>query len=351
MGAAYAAMLQARIFPGTGDRQSLKPRLVRSAIQRKGCQLSRQRIPEGKRDPGVRIHAGLLAYAAGDAFGLPWEGKMPGEIRLDRLDDVPTPEGWSQGSTTDDTALTLLVAEHLAIARGKGDPLRFLEQLAARSGAIKGLGPSTKRAIATFMATGEPDNSGSDTNGGAMRALPIGWALPLSSVGSRRDWTLALTRMTHTGHNALTAACVMSACASWALEGASPSELGEIAAGEAIAVGPDTAVAEALAMLRQDSWTPPSAGISLSPAETVTAALLCCQVTEGDLQTAFRMGVSLGGDTDTVCALIGGLLGCQLTPSEVQDQLTWLNKVKQPPSAELERLAKALADIRMTFDG
>jgi ADP-ribosylglycohydrolase len=269
---------------------------------------------------------------------------------MELVDDLPTPHGWPQGSTSDDTALTLLVCEHLARERGKGDPQRFLEELAARSGSIQGLGPSTKHAVATFQATGVPDDSGSNTNGGAMRALPIGWALPASAKSQRRDWTLALTRMTHTGQDAVAAACVISACASWAIEGAPPHVLIEVAVEEIMAVGADTAVAEALTMLREGRWTPPSAGISLAPAETVTAALYCCRGAEGDLAASLHIAVSLGGDTDTVAALTGGLLGCRLTPDEVRARLAWLDKVTQPPAADLARIGRALAEIRLTAD-
>jgi len=269
---------------------------------------------------------------------------------MEQVDDLPKPEVWPRFSTSDDTALTLMVCEHLARESGKGDPQRFLERLAARSGSIHGLGPSTKHAIATFHTTGAPDDSGSNTNGGAMRALPLGWALPVSAKGQRRDWTLALARMTHTGQDAVAAACVMSACASWAIEGAPPGLLTEIAVEEAMAVGAHTAVAEALTMLHEGRWTPPSAGISLDAAETATAVLYCCQEADGDLVASLHLAVSLGGDTDTVAALTGGLLGCRLTPDEVRARLNWLDKVTQPPAADLARIAKALAGIRLTAD-
>jgi hypothetical protein len=54
-----------------------------------------------------------------------------------------------------------------------------------------------------------------------MRAVPIGWALPHDHAERRQQVTIAMARATtptcRTG-----AACVIAACASWALENASP---------------------------------------------------------------------------------------------------------------------------------
>lgn len=348
---AFADLSLARILAGTRIRESVE-RLAngRGAVERKRFTLLRRLYPELEPPLPERIHAGLLAYAGGDALGLPWEGRPPHEVRMQELFELPARESWPSGSTSDDTALTLLVAEHLAGAGGLGEPLHFLEMLAARAASIQGLGPSTSRAVEHFRSTGAPDDSGSNTNGGPMRALPIGWALPVSNEDRRRDWTVALTRMTHTGRDAVTGACVIAACASWALEGAPPTLLAEIAADEAATVGPDTAVAAAITSVRGGVWTPPDSGISLAPHETVAAVLHCCLAADGDLVAALRLAVSLGGDTDTVAALVGGLLGCRLALAEVKERLTWLDRVTLPPPDDLSLLAGALARIRLATD-
>ena len=71
------------------------------------------------------------------------------------------------------------------------------------------------------------------TNGAAMRALPIGWVLPHDQAEQRRQLTITMSRATHADPAALVAACVIAACASWALENASPSPLLAAAAEEA----------------------------------------------------------------------------------------------------------------------
>lgn len=349
---AYTDLSLARIVAATRPREAIE-RLAngRAAVEKKGFALLQRLYPELGPTLAERIHAGLLAYVGGDALGLPWEGWRPDEIRMDELEELPERELWPSGSTSDDTALTLLVAEHLAAAGGIGEPLAFLRALAERSPSIPGLGPSTKRAIEHFITTGTPDDSGSDTNGAPMRSLPVGWSVPTDAVDRRRAWVLELSRTTHTGREALTGAAVMAACASWAVEGASPEVLVEIASQEADAVGPETAVAGAIGLLARGGWEPPEVGISLAPAETVAAVLHCCLAAGGDIVAALRLAVALGGDTDTVAALVGGLLGCRLPLTEIENRLTWLQRVDLPSRDHLGHLAGELARIRLAAHG
>ena len=64
------------------------------------------------------IRAGILAYAAGDALGVPWEGKPPEEVDWEALEELPARGDWPRGSTSDDTDQLLLVARYLAEENG-----------------------------------------------------------------------------------------------------------------------------------------------------------------------------------------------------------------------------------------
>jgi ADP-ribosylglycohydrolase/tetratricopeptide (TPR) repeat protein len=349
---AYTDLSLARILLPVDPRGALEHRATaRTAAEGNGFRLLWQLFPELGPALPERIHAGLLAYAAGDALGLPWEGKPPQEVRLEAVDQLPAGPDWPAGSTSDDTAITLLVAEHLAAAGGVGDPRGLLEAIASGAASIPGLGPSTRRAVVRFTTSGRlEDDSDANTNGGAMRALPIGWTSSLDRPALRREWTSSLTRVTHGGADAVAAARVMAACASWAIEGASTRLLIEIAAEEAALVGAGTNVAHALARLLDGTWEPPSGGITLAPDETVAAVLYSCDHADGDLLQALRAAVQLGGDTDTVAALVGGLMGCRLAPDEVRSRLAWIDRVELPPIDDLARLGRALADIRGGHD-
>jgi ADP-ribosylglycohydrolase len=235
--------------------------------------------PEDVFDLADRIDGALTAYACGDALGVPWENAPIGATPS-QIEQLPAREGWPHGATSDDTALTLLVAHHLAGRDGDGDPAAFLADLAEQEPAIRGLGPTTTAAIERFRrgdaAAGPP---GRPTNGAAMRALPIGWVLPHDQAERRRKVTIAMSRATYADPAALVAACVMAACASWALEGTSADMLLEAAAEEAReaaqAVTTDARLAEMLTQVSAGTWDPPGNGISLDPYETVAAALWC----------------------------------------------------------------------------
>ncbi|MGH3946248.1 MAG: ADP-ribosylglycohydrolase family protein, partial [Pseudonocardiaceae bacterium] len=150
-----------------------------------------------------RIAGAVTAYACGDALGLPWERFPPTGASTAEIEALPAREGWERGATSDDTALTLLVAQHLADRNGAADARGFLQTLAAAAGSIHGIGPSTTSAIKHFQTTGELPTSGGTTNGAPMRALPAGWATPPDDSDRRRRLTIELTRATHPAPDAL----------------------------------------------------------------------------------------------------------------------------------------------------
>ncbi len=324
--------------------------LARSAVQVMGYGLLCVLYPEDVFDLAGRIDGALTAYACGDALGVPWENAPMGATPS-QIEQLPAREVWPRGATSDDTALTLLVAHHLADRDGDGDPAAFLADLAEQEAAIRGLGPTTTAAIERFRRGDEAaDSPGRATNGAAMHALPIGWVLPHDQAERRRQVTIAMSRATHAHPAALVAACVIAACASWALEGASPSLLLEAAANEAReAAQPVTTEARLAEMLTQVSagtWEPPASGISLDPYETV-AAVLWCATRATSLRSGLMNAVQLGGDTDTVAALVGGLMGCKLTAGQVRAELPWHRLVVLPePESAIAETAVALATAR-----
>jgi len=56
--------------------------------------------------------------------------------------------------------------------------------------------------------------------------------------------------------------------------------------------------------------------------------------------------VQLGGDTDTVAALVGGLLGCHLTADQVRSGLPWHQLVVPELESTITDTAAALATTR-----
>jgi ADP-ribosylglycohydrolase len=322
---------------------------ARASIQSRGYGLLRHLYTVVAYPLADRIAGAVTAYACGDALGLPWEQFPPADASTAEIEALPAREGWERGATSDDTALTLLVAQHLADRSGVADARVFLQTLAAQAGSIRGLGPSTTGAIKHFRATGELPTIGGTTNGAPMRALPVGWATPLGDPDRRRHLTIELTRATHPAPDALTAACVVAACASWAVEGASGQLLLDIAIEEETlarsACGASDRLGVMLASLAAATWQPPAHGISLDPAETVTAAL-ACTIRASSVRDGLLQAVGMGGDTDTVAAITGGLLGSRLTVTDVLAELPWHVAVQLPGAVLVTETASALAAVR-----
>ncbi|KUI31515.1 hypothetical protein AU195_04935 [Mycobacterium sp. IS-1496] len=290
----------------------------------------------------ARIRAGLLAYAAGDAAGVPWEGCRAAEVSRPEIDELPSRGDWPSGVTSDDTALTLLVADYLRERGAVVDEADFLTRLAAAAPHIRGIGPSTRAAVQRFGNSGALHADGGDTNGAAMRALPIGWAIADDDL--RRRVTTGLSRTTHGAAPAVAAACIAAAMASAAVDGVAPVD----------AAGPEIAWAENefkidLAPVRhavEGRWRPGPDGVSLDAVDAVAAVIDVVRLATQrrlPIAEALRYAVSLGGDTDTAAAIAGGILGGR-TPQT--PDIPWLDRVDLPDSATLDGLSAALAELR-----
>lgn len=322
---------------------------ARSSIEADGYGLLRHLYPGVAYPLADRIAGGLTAYACGDALGLPYENFPPSGAADEQIEQLAAREGWARGATSDDTALTVMVARHLADRRGEGDARSFLATLAEQAPSINGLGPSTMEAIRRYRATGELPVTGGETNGGPLRALPVGWVTPLGAAERRRRLAIEMTRATHPNPETQCAACVVAACGSWALEGAGYRMLLEVAIEEereaAAACGASGRLGQLLEELAADTWRAPEDGVSLDPAETVTAALACL-TRASSLREALVQAVRLGGDTDTVAAIAGGILGSGMTRDEVLAELPWHAGVLLPDAGGTAEIAAVLASTR-----
>lgn len=84
-----------------------------------------------------------------------------------------------------------------------------------------------------------------------------------------------------------------------------------------------------LTQVSEGTWAAPASGIGLDPYETA-AAVLWCTTRAPSVRGGLVSAVQLGGDTDTVAALVGGLMGCRLTADQVRAELPWHRLVKLP---------------------
>ena len=175
--------------------------------------------PDGVAPTPRRIRAGIVAYAAGDALGVPWEGSTPEEVvRWEALEALPVRGDWPKGVTSDDTAQLLLVAAYLVEANGQVEERAVLGRLATALPRMRGAGPTTQAAVRRFVATGELHATEGSSIGAAMRALPFGWATAVAAAAHRRGLTGRLSRTTHGAPEAIISAGVVAELAAWAIE-------------------------------------------------------------------------------------------------------------------------------------
>jgi ADP-ribosyl-[dinitrogen reductase] hydrolase len=65
------------------------------------------------------------------------------------------------------------------------------------------------------------------------------------------------------------------------------------------------------------------------------------------LATAMKRAVSLGGDTDTAAAIVGGILGAQA--EDVEGEISWLSSIRLPEPEVVEATATWLCGLRESF--
>jgi ADP-ribosylglycohydrolase len=351
----HALLTVSEIAAATGREREAVQRgaHARQLLERHGYGLLRRSNPGTAFPLGERITAALTAYACGDALGLLWEQQARPATAEEIIEALPPRPGWSGGATSDDTALTMLVAGYLAEHGDHADALTLLAQIAGQAPQIRGLGPSTQRAIEHFRAAGEFPQEDGATNGAAMRALPAGWATPLDAAERRRGLVIELSRATHPRAEAQCAACVIAAYGSWAIEGASSRLIVEVAAGEAAEAaricGADPGLEQMVQAVAAGTWQAPADGVSLDPYQTV-AAVLSCVLRAASLRDALVDAVRMGGDTDTVAALVGGLADARHTPDQVTAALPWSAAVQLPLASNLADIGKRLALMRVSAD-
>jgi ADP-ribosyl-[dinitrogen reductase] hydrolase len=299
-------------------------------------------------DPSPRnIRAGILAYAAGDALGVPWEGKTPDEVHWEKLEELPARGDWPRGATSDDTAQLLLVARYLIEANGQVDERGFLTRLAEALPGIRGVGPSTSAAVRRFVQTGEAQATEGSSIGAAMRALPFGWATPVAAIEQRRELTVRLSRATHGAPAAIMSACVVATMAAWAIQqhpietvvAAGLREADDLATLYAL----DSGILQPLSQAADGDWGPYQPGMTLDAVTTVASILYVLRETTS-LATAMKYAVALGGDTDTAAAIVGGILGCQL--EDIESAIPWLPRVVLPKAEIVEATAAGLCELR-----
>jgi ADP-ribosylglycohydrolase len=277
------------------------------------------------------VRDSVQGVALGDAFGQSWFGRpaalVEEELAARRLPEPP----WRW---TDDTAMTLDLVTVLS-AYGRVEPDALAERFAStyRAEPDRDYGPSMHRVL-TALGAGEPwaavtarqfGGQGSWGNGAAMRVAPLGvwWAADLDEAAGHAR---AQAATTHAHPEAAAGAVAVAVAAALSVRGVPATELlpavldrtppGEVATGlrRAARLSPALDPRHAAAVL--------GCGARISAPDTVPYAVWCAARHLDDLVEALWATASAGGDTDTTCAIVGGIVAPRTGLAAVP--ATWL---------------------------
>src|SRR3954447_10568611 len=264
-----------------------------------------------------RVAGALVGSAVGDALGAPFEFGPPGRFSA----RFPSPARgtrtemcgggpWEPGEFTDDTQMALLVASSL-VDRGGLDEADLFERfhtggeadpkdVGIQTRAVLGSGqPWDVAAVEHFRRTGRAAG-----NGSLMRTTPA--AIRFSRDG--RDVTMDAARrisaLTHGDPSTAEGCAIFHELMRVALYGGDP--LAEIpSALEAVTDEHRDRWATVLAA----DWTPADATESNGAVWPTLGQAVWALRRGSDFADVLRLVIDLGGDTDTVAAVAGGLAG------------------------------------------
>jgi ADP-ribosylglycohydrolase len=319
----------------------------------------------------------LYGLAIGDALGMPTQmlsrqmiSNRYGALRSfePAAADHPLAAGMTPGSITDDTEQALLLARLLIEGDGHVDAAVFAHELVQweermrAKGSLDLLGPSTKRAVEAIIDGESVDESGrfGTTNGAAMRIAPVGIVVDSSDLAAMVDRVGEASRASHNTGVAIAGASAVATAISAGIDGADLDEAIALAAAAAelgAQRGYWVAAADVAARIR---WTAELVvaedvegsltriyelvGTSLASQESVPAAFGILRLFPGDPWEACLAAASLGGDSDTVAAMVGAMAGAvygvDAVPAEARRIVARVNDL------DLETVADGLLALR-----
>lgn len=302
------------------------------------------------------ITGSILGTAIGDSIGLPYEGLS--RHRAIKLLGIPNKHRllFGFGMVSDDTEHTCIVVQSL-IASG-GDVAEFQNQLAWRLrfwflGFPAGIGLATLRSILKLWIGVPPDKSGvfSAGNGPAMRSAILGIAI--SDIDKLREVVRVNTRITHTDPKAEYGAFAIALAAYNASQVARTSGddfliqlkacLGNDAE-QLISLISQTvnSVENGESTLEFASKLGLARGVSGYVYHSVPVAIHAWLSHQNDYREAIMATVQCGGDTDSIAAMVGGIVGASVGKEGIPKE--WLSGLLEPACSVkwMERLSKQL---------
>ncbi|MFF0613526.1 ADP-ribosylglycohydrolase family protein [Nocardia tengchongensis] len=285
-------------------------------------------------DGRSRALAALRGLAVGDAFGSCFDDAINHSALLERR-VLPGPWLW-----TDDTQMACSIFTVLS-DHGRIDQDALAQSFAEHYDIYRRYGPGTSRILRLIrqkdyhwreLAQQARGGSGSWGNGASMRVAPLGawFADDLDRVVTE---AAASAEVTHAHPDAVAGAVAVAVAAALSAEGQwiPGAEFLEMVAAHTPAGPLQGKIRHALSL--DDSVTAAAelgVGHDTSALDTVPFSLWVVAHRGHDFADACWTAVAAGGDIDTTCAIIGGILGARPTFDAIPP--AWLARCEPLPA-------------------
>jgi ADP-ribosylglycohydrolase len=327
-------------------------------------------IPESSGDSlDRRILGCLQGIATGDAIGKQTEMLPHEDVRrwyplgIRGFEGAPgtvipryagnSKYAWRFGETTDDTERTVAVARAIVADREVSHVSIGREMLECR----KCVHPGVK-SLWEFHQAADPARTATmhDGCGAAIRVAPVGVLHRSAHLDELVSGAREASISTHGDSLAIAAAAATAAAVSAAIDGAAPDQvfaLAERAAAEAERRWPGPhapAMANAIRTVHDRLASPAvlragnvaAASFPCEPLTIVPLALALATVMQS-AEEAMLLAANVGGDSDSVASIAGGILGAMHPGTVNQD---WCEVVERVNGHDLAALAAQLAGCR-----
>ncbi|NBM14363.1 ADP-ribosylglycohydrolase family protein [Streptomyces sp. GC420] len=306
-----------------------------------------------------RVTGAVVGSAVGDALGAPFEFGEPGMYRRHfphGTGEMGGGGGWDPGEATDDTQMAVLVGESLLERGGLDLPDVFARFRRWAAGEPKDIGLQTE----DVLTSGEPwdraaalhfqVNLRAAGNGSLMRATTSAVYFAAEGRTATMEAARRIAALTHGDRAAWEGTAVFHELVRVALDGGDP--LSSVT--DALAAVHPRHRARWSAVLAPD-WHPALASEFNGAVWPCLGSALWAVRTTSSFEDALAAAIDLGGDTDTVAAVTGGLAGAvhglRAIPARWTDPLHvplpgFGDRVLRLP--ELLRLARALGSDRQS---
>ncbi|NUP19799.1 MAG: ADP-ribosylglycohydrolase family protein [Streptomyces sp.] len=294
----------------------------------------------------------VIGSAVGDALGAPFEfgpeGAFSARFPKGTGGEMCGGGGWEPGEATDDTQMAVLVGESLLECGGLELPdvfRRFQRWAAAdpkdiglQTEAVLGSGDAWDMAAALHFQVSQRAAG----NGALMRAATSAVYFAEAGREATMDAARRLAALTHGDRAAWEGTAVFHELVRVALTGEDP-----------LTVVPDTLDAvhpdhrERYAVVLAPDWHPDKATEFNGAVWPCLGSAVWALRTTSSYEDAVRAAIDLGGDTDTVAAVTGGLAGAVYGIDAVPERWTAALHVPLPGFGERVSDTRELTDLAL----